>query len=330
MGQFNKYSSSDASGPGLLTGQGGTLILLLNACLIDGYTGHAAPSPVWTHPIATASNIASYKQGGGSGFGFVLNDNQPNATPAFKEAWAIGWKVVAGVGSAVGSGTGQFPLPAQLLTTGHVVWRKSTTSDTVGRAWVLYADDKTFYLFVLTGDIANTYLTAGFGDIFSFQGTADANRCFIAGRRVENSGAEEGPIGCQTTPSIATHKGLYMADTLAGTAGSQPYFINADTTSATAIATGLFAAGGLLPTPNSYDNSFYAAAQRVMDASWGIRGRYRGLYVPLHPAANFADGQTITGANDYAGKTFQVISKTDMSTTAGGLWLETSATVETN
>jgi hypothetical protein len=53
----------------------------------------------------------------------------------------------------------------------------------------------------------------------------------------------------------------------------------------------------------------------------------RGMYHLCHPITSFADGQVFSGANEYAGKTFQIIKQGPNA----GMWvIETSNTVETN
>jgi hypothetical protein len=83
-----------------------------------------------------------------------------------------------------------------------------------------------------------------------------------------------------------------------------------------------------VPTPNGPDNSLFVAPIQCFEvASLFIRGRLRGLFSIPHLTANFSDGQTFQGSNDYAGKTFQII-KVGYN---GSMWVvETSATVETN
>src|SRR6267142_3788080 len=136
MSQFTQYSSLDASAP-VLSGSAGALLTVLDAILVNGYGSKSAAG--WSKPIANAGSIGSYKNGTGSTqLGLVINDNGANVTSTFKEAWATGWESVAGVGASVGSGTGQFPTPAQLLTTGHVVIRKSLTADATARNWVCF------------------------------------------------------------------------------------------------------------------------------------------------------------------------------------------------
>lgn len=329
--QFTIFTSSDVGGPGLLTGQAGTLLALLDACLVNGYAGHAT-SPKWTKPVANSGNIGSYKQGAGAGLGLVINDNGPNVTSTYKEAWATGWESVAGVGAPVGTGSGQFPTPAQLLTSGHVVIRKSNTADASGRAWQLFADSSTLYLFLFNGDTAG-YSLFMFGDVFSLKGSSDAYRCAICGRTTENY-ASTGPTidNCDyvynLSYSLSNGPGLFMARSWGGGGTSiniqkvgDMSFCNAPSSSGAVMA-------GTLQTPNGPDNSLHIAPLRVVEyASAAIRGRFRGLYHVGHPVASFANSQTLSGGGDYAGKTFQIVAPG----LSGGFWaVEISNTVETN
>jgi hypothetical protein len=323
--QFTIYSSSDGSAPAL-DGQAGSLINVLNGCLVTGYGAKAAPSPAWTHPVATASNIASYAQGAGAGFGLVINDSGPNVTSTTKEAWATGWESVAGVGSPVGSGSGQFPTAAQLLTSGHCVIRKSTATGSTTRTWMVFADSSTFYLLINSGDFTNTYFVFMFGDIFSFKGVTDAYRCMIMGRSTENSTASEtADNGSAIGTALAAH---FMARTYGGGGTSITVGKSGDTGKAQASPSTPYTFLGSVQTPNGPDNAWYLAPIVATENSAStIRGRLRGLYHICHPIASFTDGQQLVGAGDYSGKTIQVIKSTVNS---GILGIEISATVETN
>lgn len=323
MAQFTIYKSSDAgavSASLIIHGNAGSMITVMDACLVDGYTGKSAAG--WTHPVATASNIASYKQASGSGFGFVLNDNAPNATSLGKEAWARGWEVIAGVGSPGGSGTNQFPTAAQLLSDGHVVIRKSVATGTTAREWIVAADGRTAYLFVLTGDTAGVYYCYGFGDCYSLK-SGDAYNCFIMGRSAENSAtaATEG-FDLFSTLSAAV-VGNFMARTQGQTGASITIGKHGDGIKGSATSY-----LGTVQYPNAEDTELYLSPVWVIEnGTPNIRGRLRGLYQPLHAISNFTDGQTFTGAGDYAGKSFVAVKQ---SVNAGVFFLETSATLDTN
>jgi hypothetical protein len=323
VSQFKVYRSTDASAPSL-TGNAGSLITVLDACLINGYGTQTAPSPAWTHPVVTASNIASYKQPSGSGLAVVINDNGPNGTSLGKEAWATGWESVAGVGSPVGSGTNQFPTAAQLLTSGHVVIRKSTATGATVRDWVVLADSSTFYLFVLTGDTAGMYYGFMFGDIYSLNATTDSYRCMIIGRDLENSAlvADEGMDKLSALASAVV--GNFMARSYTAAAGSITVGKHGDATKGSA-ATLL----GTMVYPNPQDAELYATPIWVVENGGpSVRGRLRGLYQVLHAISSFTDGQSmVANTGDFNGKTFLFIKQT---ANAGIYLMEVSNTVETN
>jgi len=319
--QFTIYRSTDGSAP-VLTGNAGSLVAVLDGCLVTGYGSKAAPSPAWTHPVATASNIASYKQGSGSLLGLVVNDNAPNATSLGKEAWATGWESVAGVGSPVGSGTNQFPTAAQLLTSGHTVIRKSNATGATPIAWMLVADSYTFYLFTFTTDVVNTYYFFAFGDIYSAKTTSDAYKVIIMGRNLENDTTAAAEGGDLFSAYNAAVVGNFMARTFGGTGTSITIGKSGD--SIKGSATSFLGTGEY---PNGPDSEMYISPIWVTELTPRIRGRLRGLYMPLHAISNFTDGQTFTASGDYSGKTFLAVKQTR---NAGVILIDTSATVETN
>ena len=113
--QLVYFSSSDASGPGLISGTAGSLLTILDACLVNGYSGHILTAQ-WTKPFVNSGNIGCYKQGAGAGLSLLVNDNGPNATSTYEEAWAIGWESIAGIGAPVARDRDSFPpLPNFLL-----------------------------------------------------------------------------------------------------------------------------------------------------------------------------------------------------------------------
>lgn len=311
---------------GTIDGTAGSLITVLDAVLVAGQG--------WTHPIPTAGNIASYKQPAGCGFGFVLNDNGPNVTSTTKEAWATGWETVLGVGAPVGTGTGQFPTPAQLLTSGHVVVRKSVATGAATRVWRAYADDRTVYLFITTGDGTGFGMMAlRFGDFFSMVGQSDAFKCMIAGRSLENSAT--GGSGTDSTDSIssmgvsaANFLGHYAARGFGGS-GTSVQLVNGGALGLTAGASvSITPMTGLIIGQNPEDNTYYISPLWVYElATPTVRGRYRGMYHIAHTAATFADGQRIPGSGYLSGKTLEIVKGGPNS----GYWaVEVSATLETN
>lgn len=369
--QFSIYTSSDVNGPGPMHGWSGSLIQVLDYCLTSGSVSKSSAG--WSKPIANSASLdgitpayACYRPPSGSRMTLFVNDYFPNATAAGKEAWLTGWETIsslcgAAVTANVGVGTGQFPTPAQQLTTGHVVCRKSSVSDnSTDHYWVAFADAYTFYLFIQNGDSAEYYACITFGDVFSFGGSADAYRCLLIGWGTENAvGAWSQPyaagsvigydnfacsMGYFLSQGSATGYnaylpyplvGHYMARTSGGGGASiavgKTFDFSKQTTNGNVNGGspyGAIAMGGNIQTPNSADNSLYLSPVTIHEpSSYGLRGRMRGFWQVAHPVANFSDGQTFAGGGDYAGKSFMII-KTDI--TGGFFAMETSNTVETN
>jgi len=246
---------------------------------------------------------------------------------------------VATIAAPVGTGVGQFPTPSQLLTTGHIVVRKSVTADsTTQRSWLLYADAYTFYFFVHSENEV-FYPFYMFGDIFSLRGTADAYRCMIIGQYLENSApsvasthdGDRLSLGSASTTTIATaYSGHYMARTVGGL-GSSIAISKIGDNAFCYNNSNQVSFGGVMQYPNGPDNTIYLAPVRIAEVTGNIlRGRMRGIYQLLHNPALFSNGQVIAGAGDFAGKTFQCV-RDGNNIAASSTWcIETSATVETN
>ena len=358
--QFTIYTSNDIGGPGQINGQTGSLIGILDACLVNGYTGK--PAVGWTHPIATTGSYACYIPPSGSRHTMFVNDSGPNATSLGKEAGITGWLTMTSLSASAiasvltpanntGTGYGQFPQPTQLLTWGRVIWRKSVSADNIGRNWIIAADAYTMYIWLAGGDVAGSYWHGGFGDFYSFYGTADVGRCYLFGRAVENDpsvtitapindGGDAIAIGPYTQGSTAFSSlasaipGCYIARSPSGKTSSIPFTKKGDgslclKTVPNANNSQMWATmAGCLACPNPQDNNFYVSPVWVYDpAVPSLRGRYRGIFQILHPPTNFVDGQIITCGGDYSDKTFMIIKTGHY----GGFWaLEISTTIDTN
>jgi len=338
---FTQYTSSDASGPGLLVGTAGSLLTLLDACLVNGYTGKTAAGWTKTYasapstPVANSGNLGVYRSGSnannGLGFGLVVNDNGYNATSTYKEALATGWEQAASIAAPVGTGVGQFPTTAQGDTTstkGNVVIRKSADL-TTGRAWRLFADQYTAYLFVTTGDNTGLGMMAFFfGDVFSLQPGIDSFRCMIAGRTAENSALGGGIEYSDFMSSFGTASaGHYMARTWAAN-GTSIAITKTGAMALTGAAAASVAFAGVMGGANPVDNSWYISPCWITEPGASVvRGRCRGMYHIAHAATAVGDGQLIQGSGYLSGKTIQVVKGGPNS----GYWgIEVSATVETN
>ncbi len=316
------------------TDYNGTFVVTVVTSLTFTYTVPGTPSTPatgtllwkklgagWTEPY-TGTNKAAFKNGGGCQMYLRVQDDGPGAGTA-KEARIRGYETM----SDVDTGTGLFPTVAQFST--GPFCRKSASADATARTYILYADACTFYLFVLTGDIAGVYFCMGFGEIYSLQ-PSDAYRNFIAGRNAENS-------------ALATVECLGFLSTL--TSISNTWMPRGYTGAGTSVDMGKHGDGvkgstaglvGSVAAPNPENGGFYSSVVWVTDPTTSpannLRGRLRGFRQWLHTLANATDQDTFSGSAELAGKTF-IEMKTIPSFTGGSIGvavIETSATLETN
>lgn len=135
MATVYRWDDSDAP---VLDGQKGSLINLLDKVLVDGYGTKTAAG--WTKAFVSANgNVAAYRNSPTNGLGFYyrVDDDAPHAGADYSSLVA-GYETM----SDVDTGAGPFP-----DSDGRWL-RKSSSGDTVSRAWLSVADDQTIYLFV--------------------------------------------------------------------------------------------------------------------------------------------------------------------------------------
>lgn len=307
------YKSTDAGAPAL-TGAAGSLLALLDACLVNGYGAKAAAG--WSKPFANAANKGCYLQStvgsnNPSGMGLAIDDSGPGAG-SFREARVCGFEAL----TSVSAGTGQFPTVAQMaIGTGQLVIRKSATADATARAWTLIASGQTFYLFIESGDsiIPLATTTFCFGDFKSFK-SADQYAVMIIGRTAENTGSTAQDalwaMNCSNTANISLVNcmyGHYVARHWTGIGGSVkvgkpcpismiaatvaanfwvgPYSgdtqVGASPTNPINTGLGRYASSVAWPSPNGPDSSIQMSPV-WLNHNNAIRGYLYGLWNPMH------------------------------------------------
>jgi hypothetical protein len=287
------YRSTDGSAPAL-TGQTGSLTALLKACLVTGYGSKAAAG--WSNPFTGAAGQEVFRQGG-AGFYWHVDDTGPGLGLQ-REARTRGYEVT----TAWATGTGLFPTAAQAAA--GVIVRKSATADGTARAWVVAADDRTVYLFFLTGDAASTYYAMMFGD-FASSRAADTYKTAIMGRNLENNATSAVDSFGELTASFAAQGGHYIARSYTGlgaaTTADKHAFREGQATP--------YAWIGPLSFPNPPDGGLYLHRILVTEANIGFRGYLRGVYQPLVAISVFADGDTFDGVGEMAGRSFLALKQ---------------------
>jgi hypothetical protein len=304
-----------------LTGVAGSLTALLDAVLVNGFTGFTALG--WTIGQTTTNKRQYIMAAAGTGNSLWVDDTGPGGAGA-REARVCGFATMS---ATTPTGTGQFPTSAQSsIGFGALVVRKSTTADATVRYWTTVGDGHTIYLFTETADVTNPTAVYGFcfGDFFSRSST-DTSNCIIIGRQVENSNAG-GNAGSfvetlnalsapNTTLLSNTITGHYCAANFTNVGGSLTCGKHSDQTKmgydntnpglvsgwlggwrngASALWNTMFA------YPNPPDEGLYLAPFTIHHQG-NVRGKLKGLWCVLQHMP-LGHNDPFTGTDDLAGK----------------------------
>jgi hypothetical protein len=316
------YRSTDGSAP-VLTGLAGSLVTVLDAILVNGYGAKAAAG--WAISF-TGTNKRIYRAPSGALRAFYrVQDDAPNPTFAGGREARIKGSEAA---SAIDTQTSLFPTAVQLANGLFV--RKSAYQDATAVPWICVADARTCYFFCNTADYTG-YSAFMMGEYYSLKPSSDAYNGLIIGRAIEQVAAT--PVALSTderlddlgavTAALTGHyvprsfSEFYPSGVAVGKHGNAAH-------SATTLV-------GLAQYPNPVDAGLYLSQVWLHEPAGNgiIRGRLRGFWHFLHPAASGVnDRDTWSGTGPLAGKTFIAIKPT---ADALGLYvMETSDTWETN
>lgn len=193
----NVYSSFDAGAP-VLTGEAGSLIAVLDACLVAGYGSKAAAG--WTKPFV-GTNIAVFRPGAGEQSYYQIKDDGVDGTNGTKNATVYIYETMT---DAV-TGTGK--TPASYTANHYIHLPKSTTQDATQREWKVYASNKACYVLTKCGIVTwDAYHISFFGEYARINPTYGSPSITAActASAVANSAITSSPffvIAGATTPS---------------------------------------------------------------------------------------------------------------------------------
>lgn len=309
------YRSTDVSAP-TMSGTIGSLITVLDACLITGYGSQ--PAAGWTKPY-TGTNLAVYRMAAttapATGMYLRVDDT------AAQVARIRGFQTMSDVN------TGSNPFPTDAQVNGGLAIRKSVTAAATARPWVLVSDDRGFYLWVFGNqtvygvtDSSDTVMF--FGDIITNEST-DGGECVLIG---STSAATSGNV--QTFGTIATTYnaavGHFIAKPFTGLGGSWPVSKIKRAPSATATSTVIGpAVSGAYPDPVTGGVNLFAI--EIIESNIVFRGLMPGFWEPYGGTNVGTIGDTFNGAGSLAGQTFILLPVYD-SATAGRIALRINGT----
>jgi hypothetical protein len=273
----------------------------------------------WTRAYS-GTNIAAYQQGAGNQFYLRVDDSGPGSHGA-QEGRIVSYETMSDVN------TGTKPCPTTAQFTNGLFFRKSAAASGTARTWQLFADDRTFRVYVLTGDSANTYFTFGYGDVYS-KVSSDPYRTKIQGRITEASSSTSNDSGGQLSAFGSNSQGHYIQRDYQGSVGGAIQVgRHGDHTK------GGVTMVGTVTYLNSPDGGLYLAPVWIHEVTSLVRGRERGLWHFLHAIGSLSDGDTFSGtaSDGLNGRSFVFIKTLCNSSGAVAVAVEElSNTWETN
>ena len=280
----------------------------------------------------SGTNKAAYRSPNNAGARHCLRVLDDGSGPGgAKAASLIGYVSMSDVD------TGGEPFPTAAQMTVGVFAHKSATADSTARSWLLFANDKTFYMFIVNG-ANNASQFWGFGHFDSFV-SGDGYNTFLAagnGSTLINSNSTLSGVanGCGlSSSSIATTARIYIPRSGAQTGtsiicaatalveGNQSYngFGAGNTSNA-------ISSGSVLGPSTNYDGGLYCIQPIIYEKSGSnnnrLRGMLPGVYSSLHVFADVSGlgGTTSTGLIQLPGVTVYHLNTNaaDASGNAGG------------
>ena len=123
VSQFTIYKSSDSGAP-VLNGLTGSLLEVLDACLVTGYGSQITAG--WTKPLPNTASYGCFQNPSGSGL-YAFVEDMGSGSAAGAEARIQGWDSITSMEAGIATGSNQFPTFAQLaIGKGSVIARKSS------------------------------------------------------------------------------------------------------------------------------------------------------------------------------------------------------------
>lgn len=294
---WRKYSWDDAGAP-TLSATGNALIWLLDAVLIgnSGIAYGSKPSAGWTGARVGAGDSTSTYTNAGSGKTLKVTHNAATA-----------YANIVGCETTDGTTGPFFPTAAQAAS--GLFWTLSNTSDGTARPWIIFADDKRFYLWVGYNLTTAGALSASTtiqqlhfaGDILSMKGS-DAYHFAVIGATA--NGATQGPLGSfQSSISSTLAAGHYFCRSHTQGGGSVQFGKVSDYGAAVSTSSGNVT-GWAYPDPVS--NGMCLSQARCFESNvWGPRGILPGLWFVNHNMpGNNGDTFNGTAGGPLAGKSF--------------------------
>lgn len=298
----NVYRSTDAGAP-VASGTVGSLIALLDACLVNGYGTKAGAG--WTKEFS-GTNLAAYKNASNMSQAYYRVDHTTATSPK-----VVGYEAM----TDINTGTGPFPTSAQV--SGGMVMQTSTSADSTPRWWTIVASQNIAYILInpISYLVANNNVGIYCFGAFNSYLVNDAYNNFISGTGGDYSSSAMD--NAMSTISY-TNSSSYCPRSYTQIGSSIAVGKHGDTAKANAASTfGLGNVGGTYPNP--VDGSMVISPLYLHEINV-VRGIFPGFWFPCH-IKPLVTNDTLTGTGPLSGKTLEAFT-----TYHGQILLETSNT----
>jgi len=305
------YRSTDVGAP-VLTGEVGSIVTLLNDCLVDGYSTYTPAG--WVREY-TGTNEIVFKEFNGKMF---LRVDDTGSTAANKSRLSC-FRSMSDV--STGSKPAIVP-PCNSSVSSSVILFKSATANSTARPWIVIADEKTIHVFVDQSS-SGKYTVFSFGEYYSYIPENDQN-IIISGVATSGGAATDGGIGMRNLPKLGLTLviGTYTTGWASPTYGYSSRFdgvgcpldIVGDMTRVGNV-TAVYPIGAFTPAityPDLANGAIRVGRLLIAEDSDIFVGEVRGLYEPLHKflASDFNMNGTLVkpSSGSLSGKTLEFIA----------------------
>lgn len=290
------YSSNDTSAP-VLSGTAGTLINVLDACLVNGY---GSKSPIGQTKEYSATNMATYRMPVGTSRMYMAVDD--TGTMVVRQR---GFQDVTAAGLNVLLGTNPFPNDGQF--SGGLYFLKSVSANTTPIAWNMFSDGTIFHFQVDTSVSGNGSIpgkTVSFGDIVPLN-PDDTKTCMIIGQSTNANNVFLVIIDPGT--KLAEH---YMSSRYDGMGGSVQVAKGPLLSYSVTYIMGN-TGGNFLISPDPLVGGLFLSPICVLETYVGRQGIIRGMFPGIQSLCNsfvttYNNGDILTSTRgDLTGRSFQ-------------------------
>jgi hypothetical protein len=286
------YRSTDSGAP-LLSNANGSLIAVMQACLVDGYGSKAGAG--WSAPF-TGAGLIAFRQGAGGNNRFLrVFDGGTDAT-ANRVIKVRAYESM----TAISTGTGPCPTLGQMAGDGATISYFQASRTSPNPSWVLVASSSFFHLIVEQGD-ANTYPEyMAFGKFFSDLPGDIFNDVLLAGSQ---PGA-----GWAGYLDAASQNGTWVMRSDTGALGAVATSMLSDCKTSISGSLSVHGVGSAFSPYPDRVRSGLLQSQAVLFCDGYRRGRVPGLWETHHRPADIGGHRTTWsgGPGALSGRQFQI------------------------